>query len=391
MIKNPADNLKDRLMKLGGIARRDNMYKLVLEKGDVYESATLTPREIEFIRDAAASSICAFKPKECFSNSQLFMLAVQNIKDMYPDMSATYIEGFFALSDLPIPIHHGWVSLNGKVVDLTITQDAYTAPVDGFEDRVIGQIPEDFEYVGIPIETMDVLYRITDHQEAYNFLDDRRPHMRDLRAKYFRRNPMTTLDDLRAYMEAATDDGRSDEEFFEYATNYYRDSLLKPDKFRREHPERAGYQFLSAGRFMWIGPKGRMLKVYAEDVQPIEGNIFYFEKLRGLSVAPRFVGGSIPLYVGYVDPWLMTENVYEEAVDYEDEYYEPDEDDIGEIFFQLRDGNHRTVAALLSGAPYAYAQIDNNTYQDYRKWIDAGRPDDVHRLQVFEYLDDNLV
>jgi hypothetical protein len=195
--------------------------------------------------------------------------------------------------------------------------------------------------------------------------------MRDLRKKYYRRNPMTTIDDLAAYMGAATDDGRTDREFFEDAAEHYRDSLRDPDKFRREHPERAGYQFKSAGRFMWVGPKGRMLKVYAEDIQPIEGNIFYFDKLRGLAVAPRFVGGSIPLYVGYVDPWLMTESGYQEALDYE--------------------GNHRTIAALISGAPYAYVQVSENTHQDYREWVAAGRPDKwPGGTAVLEYLDENL-
>lgn len=384
-------NLKDLLHRLGGVARRDNLYKLIFEKGDIYESAELTQRELDFVEAAAGASICQFEAKQCFSNSQLFMLAVRNIEADFPDIEAIYIEGFFAFSDMPIPIHHGWVSVNGKVVDLTLTQDVYDAGLDGLEDRVIGRVPSDFEYIGLPIETVDVLYRIEEHQEAHNFLDDRRPHMRDLRRKYYRRNPMTTIDDLAAYMEAATDDGRTDREFFEDAAEHYRDSLRDPDKFRREHPERAGYQLKSAGRFMWVGPKGRMLKVYAEDIQPIEGNIFYFDKLRGLAVAPHFVGGSIPLYVGYVDPWLMTESRYQEALDYEDDFYEPDEDDIGEIFFQLRDGNHRTIAALISGAPYAYVQVSENAHQDYREWVNAGRPDKwPGGTAVLEYLDEHL-
>ena len=128
-----------------------------------------------------------------------------------------------------------------------------------------------------------------------------------------------------------------------------------------------------------------MLKVYAEDLQPVWGNIFYTDKLKGLAAAPKFVDFKIPLYVGYVDPWVMDAQTYQEAIDYGDMYYRPDEEDIGEIFFQLRDGNHRTLGALLSGEPYAYAQISNSINQDYENWISAGRPDEwPGGIKIFE-------
>ena len=42
---------------------------------------------------------------------------------------------------MPIPIHHGWLLVNNKVVDLTITQEDYDTNIDDLEDRVIGRIP----------------------------------------------------------------------------------------------------------------------------------------------------------------------------------------------------------------------------------------------------------
>ena len=382
-------NLKDLLYRLGGVARRDNLYKLILEKGDVYESAELTQRELDFVEAAAGASICQFEAKQCFSNSQLFMLAVRNIEDDFPDVEASYIEGFFALSDIPIPIHHGWVSVNGKVVDLTLTQDVYDAGIDGLEDRVIGRVPSDFEYIGLPIETVDVLYRIEEHLEAHNFLDDRRPHMRDLRKKYYRRNPMKTVQMLETYIGMSD---IPDLEAYEYAKEFYPESLTEPDTFLKNRPERAGYLHVHGRNFIFVGPRGRLLKVYAEDIEPVQGNAFYHQKIQGLAVAPKFSDFKIPLFVGYVDPWVMYPSTYEEKIEYKDEYYEPDEDDIGEIFFQLRDGNHRTIAALMSGEPYAYVQISENAHQDYREWIEAGRPDKwPGGTAVLKYLDENLV
>lgn len=206
-----------------------------------------------------------------------------------------------------------------------------------------------------------------------------------------RQNPMTTIRDLGEFMNLYTSDGRTDEEFFEIAALNYRASLLTPKKFLERYPKKAGYQYLKAGDFLWIGPKGRMLRVYAKDIIPVEGNIFDFEKLKGLAVAPKFVNEEIPLFVGYADPWVMCENMLKEHIDYEVDFYTPSEEDLNEIFFQIRDGNHRTIGALLSGAPYAYVQIYDTTFLEYKEWIEKGRPKDDYSSVLFQYLDDNLI
>ena len=210
-----------------------------------------------------------------------------------------------------------------------------------------------------------------------------------------RKNPMTTVDDLRELIDDSPFHSQyeiSDAAAFESAQSNYAKSFSDPDGYLEDHPVSVGYRHMHGRNYIFVGPKGRMLKVYAEDLQPIQGNIFYADKLKGLAVAPKFVDFKIPLFVGYVDPWLMSQGIYEEAVEYEDDFYEPDEDDIGEIFFQLRDGNHRTIATLLSGEPYAYVQVSANTYQDYSKWVEAGRPDKwPGGTTVLKYLDENLL
>jgi hypothetical protein len=204
-----------------------------------------------------------------------------------------------------------------------------------------------------------------------------------------RSNPMTTVNDLESYMEYSTED-LSDEEAIKYAAEFYPESLNDPEKFLSEHPERAGYARVKTRNFIFVGPKGRMLRVEEDQILPVEGNIFDFKKLKGLSVAPDFRDSKIPMYVGYVAPFLMTQGRYEEAIEYEDEFYSPDEDDVDEIFFQLRDGNHRTIAAFLSDEPYAYVQISANDYQDYTEWVEAGRPEDARSIEILKYLDENL-
>lgn len=207
-----------------------------------------------------------------------------------------------------------------------------------------------------------------------------------------RQNPMTTVADLKGRIR---DSSLSDYKTFESAQSHYAKSFRDPDGYLEDHPVDAGYRYMHGRNYIFVGPKGRMLKVYAEDLQPAEGNIFYADKLKGLAVAPKFVDFKIPLYVGYVDPWEMDEQMYQEAIDYADEFYEPDEDDIGEVYLKLQDGNHRTLGALLSGEPYAYVQISNSAYQDYENWIAAGRPDEDEwpwtSPAVLAYLDRNLV
>ena len=204
-----------------------------------------------------------------------------------------------------------------------------------------------------------------------------------------RKNPMTTVADLRHLIESSP---LSDDEAFETAQSNYAESFSDPDGYLEDRPVSADYRHMHGRNYIFVGPKGRLLKVYAEDLQPVQGNVFYADKLKGLAVAPKFVDFKIPLHVGFVDPWEMDDQMYQEAVDYEDDFYEPDEDDIGEVFFKLRDGNHRTLGALLSGEPYAYVQISNSMNQDYKEWVAAGRPDNWPwtSLTVLTYLDENL-
>lgn len=220
-------------------------------------------------------------------------------------------------------------------------------------------------------------------------IDESQRYMCSIRKASYRRNPMTAV---QSFAEMIDDLGIPDWEAYEYAKDFYSDSLTDPDKFLEEHTERMGYRYIHGRNFTFVGPRGRLLKVYASEVEPLEGNIFDFQKLKGLAVAPDFTDFKIPLFVGYAAPWNMSPSIYEEKTEYEDEFYEPTEEDIGEIFFQVRDGNHRTIATLLSGEPYTYVQIYDNTYQDYQSWVGAGRPNTwPGGTKVFKYLDENLL
>jgi len=82
----------------------------VLTHGKTYESCELTKEESDHVKQVLKTpAMSEPRPKMCFFNSQMVVLADRKRK-------LRYVEGF---SLEIIPIHHGWVTLNGKVVDVT--------------------------------------------------------------------------------------------------------------------------------------------------------------------------------------------------------------------------------------------------------------------------------
>jgi len=178
----------------------------------------------------------------------------------------------------------------------------------------------------------------------------------------------------------------------ELFAEYYEVSAEDPEKLLLQYPEPPS-KYYYGRNFVWIGDPGRMLKLYAEDVVPIDGNIFYPEKLTAVaSVSQWNDGDKIPLIPGYGIPVIMDEERIEEAFEYQeyDLYYRPDYDDDGEILVQVRDGNHRTFGALLSGEPYVYVKVDSSTYRDYENWVKSGGRLDNVDDELMHYLNANL-
>ena len=71
-----------------------------------------------------------------------------------------YHEGW-AVSAACFPVLHGWVTLNGKVIDLTWRTDA---------GRIYGAIPPGWQYLGVPFETEMIRSRIIETEWASTVL-----------------------------------------------------------------------------------------------------------------------------------------------------------------------------------------------------------------------------
>ena len=73
--------------------------------------AKFTPEEQKIVTNLRKK----LKPErqQCFANSQ--SAVYQGF-----DGVVQYVEGYVARRDLPVEVHHGWLTLNSKVVDLTL-------------------------------------------------------------------------------------------------------------------------------------------------------------------------------------------------------------------------------------------------------------------------------
>jgi hypothetical protein len=113
----------------------------------------------------------------------------------------------------------------------------------------------------------------------------------------------------------------------------------------------------------YIGPTdGTMVPIDARYADPISGNIFYPEKLSALVAAVQ-AGDQPVVDVGYAELMLLSQQHVTESVEYSDE--RPWEAaDVGDLYADVRDGNHRTMAALISGAPFTWVRMSASTKQD---------------------------
>jgi len=153
----------------------------VLDNGRAMTSESLTEEQ----KDIVVRLSNAFEPqvKQCFFNS-MFM-CMTSLWDSELLSRIKYCEGFVS-SEAPFPVHHAWITLDGKVVDLTLTTTKYTLEQlrdwqdNGVElprnrnlsDRILGEIPEDWEYFGVEFDAKKVGQQFVGRGASFSLIDD---------------------------------------------------------------------------------------------------------------------------------------------------------------------------------------------------------------------------
>lgn len=144
------------------------------------ESASISDHDLRVLRD-----ICyTFVPeaKQCFYNAQ-FVSMVASSKGLSERMK--YVEGYVFTAKLPMPVHHAWIELDGKVIDLTLVTTEYTPQdlerfyygallqrEDDLSDRVLGIIPEGWTYYGVRFDIEEIAQDFISRGESFSKIDD---------------------------------------------------------------------------------------------------------------------------------------------------------------------------------------------------------------------------
>jgi hypothetical protein len=149
------------------------MEDYVLREGQDFASEPLTDSEMSWLFALIGDS--RFQIKQCYYNSQKVLIHASRFARNPDGHDLRYAEGY--ASGL-IPVLHGWLSLNGKVVDLTMRLRSKLRRQSRvgrrrLQNRVLGEFPsDDRQYRGVTFETDFVLARVVATGMMGTLIDD---------------------------------------------------------------------------------------------------------------------------------------------------------------------------------------------------------------------------
>lgn len=130
------------------------LIEFVAQHGRSWERGSLTKEEALLVKQAAGRK--RFALGQCFNNAQRLVLG---------DKTGTlqYVEGFVFRY---VPIHHGWATINNKIIDVTIRPDS-----EYFDRRskgIRGDVPAYLGYFGVLFKRA----HLSGKRDAWSLLDD---------------------------------------------------------------------------------------------------------------------------------------------------------------------------------------------------------------------------
>jgi hypothetical protein len=172
------EQLQQRATTIGQNGRGNIMTQeqYVLDNGvQMASSEPLTDEQYDYLRIITGTIECL--PKQCFYNAQ--MMTLMDDYNFTETPRVKYHEGYVFTGFMPIL--HGWITLDDKIVDVTLSTDRFAAaqryfdgepPQEDLRDRVLGVIPEGWEYIGVPMDNDYVVSFILEKMESRSLIDN---------------------------------------------------------------------------------------------------------------------------------------------------------------------------------------------------------------------------
>ena len=155
-----AEDLKKMLPSAGSGRRPDWLYAgpadYVLANGRFGAGGDLSESAARVMADCIGAA--DIRPRQCFANAQALATVAF-------EAGAVYVEGYARRADVPIPILHAWVEVEGVVIDPTWIEEHRRG-------SNLGVLPEGWEYLGVPFDTMTIVRRIEALGEGSSLIDD---------------------------------------------------------------------------------------------------------------------------------------------------------------------------------------------------------------------------
>ncbi len=174
--------LREQLLQRAELTEKLNSREMlsqeryVLNNGvKMTSSEPLTEEQYLFLRNMSNTIKCL--PKECFYNAQMITFTEFSGLDTN---RVQYYEGYVWTGRGIMPVLHAWVTIDGKIADVTLSTDPESAqrffdgepPQEDLKDRVLGEIPEGWEYLGVPMKSEYIVSMMLKNMEARSLIDN---------------------------------------------------------------------------------------------------------------------------------------------------------------------------------------------------------------------------
>ena len=144
-------------LEMRGKFGRNDATSYIHRNGRPFRSEELTEIEKEYVGTISRGDN---PTKQCYRNSQMAALTARPREGI----ELRYVEGMVD-AGLGVPLDHAWLSVNGKVVDLTIRVEGEAY------DRVHGIMPTNWEYYGVEMDTGECRHCL-EHGKHVPLIDD---------------------------------------------------------------------------------------------------------------------------------------------------------------------------------------------------------------------------